>query len=236
MLHVGSDMELAPNLATEQREWSDDEVIRRVLEGDTPAYELLVRRYNQRVYRIIRSILRDDTEAEDVMQEAYVRAYQHLAKFEGRSTFATWLGRIAIHEALARSERSRRFEPIDSPPDSTGGVIPQDLGMSPEQKAANSEARTLLERAILALPVQYRTALVLRDVDEMSTAEAAATLEISEKALKVRLHRARAMLRRELYAISGATSSTAFQFHATRCDRVAKVVLERIAAPGRTNA
>jgi RNA polymerase sigma-70 factor (ECF subfamily) len=235
MLHVYSDMELAPNLATQQQTWSDDEVIRRVLEGDTPAYELLVRRYNQRVYRIIRSILRDDSEAEDVMQEAYVRAYQHLAKFEGRSSFATWLGRIAIHEALARAERSRRFEPIDLPPDSTGGVTLQDLGMSPEEKAANSEARTLLERAILALPVQYRTALVLRDVDEMSTAEAAATLEISEEALKVRLHRARAMLRKELYAISGATSSTAFQFHATRCDRVAKIVLERIAGSDGTS-
>jgi RNA polymerase sigma-70 factor (ECF subfamily) len=221
-------MRLATNLATQQQEWSDEEVIRRVLEGDTPAYELLVRRYNQRVYRIVRSILHDDVESEDVMQEAYVRAYQHLAEFEGRSTFSTWLGRIAIHEAIARSQRSRRFEPIESPTESTGGVVIQDRGMSPEQKAAISEAHSLLERAILALPVQYRTALVLRDVDEMTTSEAAATLDISEEALKVRLHRARAMLRKQLYAISGATSTTAFQFHASRCDRVARGVFERI--------
>jgi RNA polymerase sigma-70 factor, ECF subfamily len=228
-------MGLAKDLAMCQQEWPDEEVIRRVLDGDTPAYELLVRRYNQRVYRIIRSILHDDSEAEDVMQEAYVRAYQHLAEFEGRSSFSTWLGRIAIHEAIARSERSRRFEPIESSTDSTVGMVVRDHGMSPEQKAAISEARSLLEQAILALPVQYRTALVLRDVDEMSTAEAAATLEISEEALKVRLHRARAMLRKQLYAISGATSSTAFQFHASRCDRVARIVLDRIAALQATN-
>lgn len=221
-------MRLVTNLATQRQEWSDEEVIQRVLEGDTPAYELLVRRYNQRVYRIVRSILHDDSESEDVMQEAYVRAYQHLAEFEGRSKFSTWLGRIAIHEAIARSERSRRFEPIESPTESSGGVVIRDKGMSPEQKAAISEARSLLERAILALPVQYRTALVLRDVDEMTTAEAAAILDVSEEALKVRLHRARAMLRKQLYAISGATSTAAFQFHASRCDRVAKVVLDRI--------
>jgi RNA polymerase sigma-70 factor (ECF subfamily) len=188
---------------------------------------LLVRRYNQRVYRIVMSILRNDAEAEDVMQEAYVRAFQHLAEFEGRSSFSTWLGRIAIHEALARVERSRRFETIE-PEDSSGEVVIRDEGMSPEQKAAVSEARNLLERAILALPLPYRTALVLRDIDEVSTAEAAAMLDISAEALKVRLHRARAMLRRELYSISGATSSSAFQFHAPRCDRVAQAVLERI--------
>lgn len=209
-------------------EWSDQEVIQRVLDGDTPAYELLVRRYNQRVYRIIRSILHDDSESEDVMQEAYVRAFEHLSQFEGRSSFATWLGRIAIHEALARAERSRRFEPISTAPEPDGEIMINDRESTPEQQAAVSETRTLLERAILALPPTYRVVVMLRDVDELSTAEASAILEISEEALKVRLHRARAMLRRELYAISGATSTTAFQFHAPRCDRVARKVLERI--------
>jgi len=223
-------MESASTLAERVQEWSDDEVIRRVLGGDTAAYELLMRRYNQRVYRIIRSILRDDSESEDVMQEAYVRAYQHLSEFEHRSSFATWLGRIAIHEALARAGRAKRYDALESTTDSSGTIV-QDAKMSPEQQAALSEARNLLERAMLSLPTQYRTVIMLRDIEEMTTAEAAETLELTEEALKVRLHRARGMLRKELYSLSGAASVAAFQFHASRCDRVARKVLEQILSP-----
>src|SRR5437773_11460086 len=93
-----------------QEAWSDEQVVSRVLNGETALYELVMRRYNQRLYRIARAILRDDAEAEDVMQDAYVRAYQHLAQFEGRSKFATWLTRIAIHEALARSGKRSRLQ------------------------------------------------------------------------------------------------------------------------------
>src|SRR5437764_15269800 len=97
-----------------REDWSDEEVVKRVLEGELALYELLMRRHNQRVYRIARAILRDDSEAEDVMQDAYVRAYQNLASFEGRAKFVTWLTRIAIHEALARSRKRSRFQSIDS--------------------------------------------------------------------------------------------------------------------------
>ncbi len=211
-----------------QQGWTDEEVIRRVLEGDTPAYELLVRRYNQRTYRIVRSILRDDSEAEDVMQEAYVRAYEHLEQFEGRAKFSTWLGRIAIHEALARVERSRKHEMADFSTESAGLSAVQDKRTNPEEDAAMSEMRSLLETAILGLPAKYRTVLMLRDVEEMSTAEAAETMELTEEAIKVRLHRARALVRRQLYAMTGKASASAFQFHASRCDRVARAVLARI--------
>lgn len=213
-----------------QQEWADEEIIDRVLQGDVGAYELLIRRYNQRVYRVVRSILRDDSEAEDVMQEAFVRAYKNLAQFEGRSAFSTWLGRIAVHEALARLERSRRFEPFDfATVDSTSEAL-RDTNMSPEQQTAISEAREMLEKAILALPPKYRTVLMLRDVDEMSTSETAATLDMSEEAVKVRLHRARALLRKELYAIAGATSTSAFQFPAPRCNRVTRNAMNTIFA------
>ena len=210
-----------------RQEWTDEEVIQRVLDGDTPSFELLVRRYNQRTYRIIRAVLRDDAEAEDVMQEAYVRAFQHLGEFEGRAAFSTWLGRIAIHEALARMGRSRRYELVDFSAESNSSEL-RDLRSDPEQEAAKSESRALLEQAILALPAKYRVVIMLRDIEELSTLEAAQTLEISEDAVKVRLHRARALLRRQLYAITGRASASAFQFHASRCDRTAQAVLSRI--------
>ena len=104
-----------------QEAWSDEQVVRRVLAGETALYELLMRRYNQRLYRVARAILRNDAEAEDVMQDAYVRAYQHLANYEGRAKFSTWLTRIAVHEALARSRRHSRFQSLDNSEETKGG-------------------------------------------------------------------------------------------------------------------
>jgi RNA polymerase sigma-70 factor (ECF subfamily) len=203
---------------------TDEQVIEQVLSGDRGAYEVLVRRYNRRVYRAVRGILRNDDEAEDVMQDAYVRAYQHLAGFEHRSTFSTWITRIAIHEALARMERSKRLvsEELN---DNQPAISAEN---NPEETMAAMETRRLLEEAILSLPHPYRAVMMLRDVEEMTTAEAAVALDLSEDAVKVRLFRARAMLRKELFARAGATSAAAFQFHASRCDRVAAGVAKRI--------
>jgi RNA polymerase sigma-70 factor (ECF subfamily) len=211
-------------------ELPDSEVIERVLAGDTGLYELLMRRYNQRIYRAIRAVLRDDAEAEDVMQESYVRAYQYLSRFEQRASFCTWVTRIAVNEALARLEQKRRFI---TEVDDEGASVAENLEAktaNPEMAAAGVETRALLEEAILALPYPYRIVLMLRDVEEMNTADAANVLELSEDVVKVRLHRARAMLRRELYSRAGATNSAAFQFHATRCDRVVGAVMERISS------
>src|SRR5215475_11779245 len=107
----------------EQEAWSDEQVVSRVLAGETALYELLMRRHNQRLYRVARSILRNDTEAEDVMQDAYVRAYQHLADFEGRARFSTWLTRIAVHEALARCRFRARYQSLDGSEESKGGIM-----------------------------------------------------------------------------------------------------------------
>ncbi len=208
---------------------TDEQVVERVLGGDTASFEIIMRRYNQRLYRAARSILRNDHEAEDVMQDAYVRAYQHLRQFQGRAKFSTWLIRIAVHEALARVRRRERFvEPSPDVNEDHMSHIPADLP-NPEQAASSGELSRLLEQAIDGLPAPYRSVFMLRDVEELSTEETAGCLEITEENVKTRLHRARAMLRRELYARAGSKSAAAFPFMADRCDRVVARVFARIA-------
>jgi RNA polymerase sigma-70 factor (ECF subfamily) len=210
--------------------WTDDDIVRRVLDGDLALFELLMRRHNQRVYRAIRSILRDDGESEDVMQEAYVRAYEHLGQFEGRAQFSTWLTRIAVNEALRRLAARGRMDPLDMPYDGENDAIPEPVShaFTPEMNASRTEAASLLEQAILSLPQAYRTVIVLRDVEEMNTAETAEALSITETNVKVRLHRAHELLRQELYARAGASAAQAFGFHAVRCDRVVRSVMARL--------
>jgi RNA polymerase sigma-70 factor, ECF subfamily len=210
---------------------SDEELVSRVLAGETEEFETLMRRHNRRVYRVARAVVRDDAEAEDVAQEAYVRAYQHLDQFQGRASFVTWLTSIAFHEALARVRKRARQQEIDAMDESSRDSLPQ-LAMragSPEQRASAAEISNLLEDAIDGLPDKYRQVFMLRDVEEMSTTEAAACLGISEENVKVRLHRARALMRRELFSRAGAKSTSAFQFLGARCDRLVHGVMARIA-------
>jgi RNA polymerase sigma-70 factor (ECF subfamily) len=212
---------------------NDEEIVQRVLAGETAWFEVIMRRYNQRLYRVARSIVHDPDEAEDIIQDAYVRAFQHLRQFAGRAKFSTWLTRIAVHEALARARRQRRFEDLAHPDADNSGDPMNDLPSNtpdPERVAATVELARFLEQAIDALPDAYRSVFMLREVEEMSTEEAAACLDITEENVKTRLHRARAMLRRELYARAGANSSVAFQFMAARCDRTVARVFERISA------
>ena len=215
------------NVVLDAPSWPDEEIVKRVVAGERALFEILMRRHNQRIYRIVRGILRDDGEAEDVMQDAYVRAYQHLAQFEGRSTFVTWLSRIAMNEAFARAQRQQRQTSLDSEFRSDDMKFASPFN-SPEKQAANAELGMALEAAILSLPQKYRSVVMLRDVEELTTAEAASTLEISEDAVKVRLHRAHALVRRTLYRQSGQCVRDLFAFPATRCDRVVAAVFERI--------
>jgi len=213
---------------------SDEEVARRVLDGETALFEIIMRRYNQRLYRIARGILRDDAEAEDVMQDAYVRAYTHLGQFAGRSQFSTWLTRIAIHEALSRVRRRQRMDQL-GPEESSDGESGMNLmasSLNPEEQTSAAELGKALETAILAIPEQYRLVLMLRDVEQMNTSETAAALELTEENVKVRLHRARALVRKELFARAGAEAQSAFGFMGVRCDRVVARVLERISERG----
>lgn len=219
--------------AAAQSELKDEEVVARVLSGETALFEILMRRYNQRLYRVSRIILRDDAEAEDVMQDAYVRAYQHLHQFAGKAAFSTWLTRIAIHEALARKRRRGRQEELDAlPMNGESMSIMKSSDPNPEAATANSQARELLEQAIERLPENYRTVVVMREVEDLSVAETAASLGVTEAVVKTRLHRAHAMLRKELYSRAKDRAPDLYQFHAVRCDRVVKAVFERIQANG----
>lgn len=207
--------------------WSDDEVINRVLAGESQCFELLVRRYNQRVYRAVRAVLGNGAEAEDVMQEAHFSAYRHLAEFEGRAAYATWLTKIAVRLAILHAKKDSRFDVRDFAEEELPYPLKENA-MNPEAVSASSETREVLEQAILTLPPQYRVVVMMRDVEEMSTQETAIALDLSEEAVKVRLHRARAMLRRELFSMVGATSTSAFEFGASRCDRVTAAVMRRV--------
>jgi RNA polymerase sigma-70 factor (ECF subfamily) len=210
---------------------ADEEVVTRVLAGETPLYEIVMRRYNQRLYRVARAILGSDAEAEDVVQDAYVRAYANLSQFEGRARFSTWLTKIAVYEALLRRQRAGRLAPLETEEVSYEDTMPlnrQDP-LSPEDAAYSGEIQTLLEETIDALPQDYRAVFMLREIEEMSTSETAESLGLSEENVKVRLHRARTMLREGLYSRVGAVSLAAFQFPAPRCNRVVEAVFKRIA-------
>lgn len=215
-------------LALDHRDASDAETIQQVLDGNTAMFELLMRRYNERVYRAARAIVRDEHEAEDVMQQAYVNAFTHLRQFHGAAQFSTWLTKIAIHEALARVRRRGRYEAFNDDLSNVEPFMSSPSAPSPERQAFAGELRGLLEWAIDALPAGTREVFVLREVEGLSTAEVAECLGVSDDVVKTRLSRGRAMLRRLLMERTGATAPEAFRFYRPRCDRVVQNVLARI--------
>jgi RNA polymerase sigma-70 factor (ECF subfamily) len=207
---------------------SDAEVVDRIRAGDTALFEILMRRHNQRVYRVARAIVKDEAEAEDVMQQAYINAFMHLDQFEQRSQFATWLTRITVYEALARNrkrrpEKSLRDHETENDESSMRSLVSPDA--DPERQAYVGELSRLLEDAVDALPEMYRTVFMLRDIEGLSTTETAEGLELGEEAVKTRLHRARAIVRRSITDRLGPAAREAFQFPAARCDRVVAAVL-----------
>ena len=208
---------------------SDEQVVNQVLDGQTALFEVLMRRHNERLYRAARAILRDDREAEDVMQQAYVNAYAHLRQFDGRAAFATWLTRIAVHEALARVRRRGRFEALD-PHSASGEEFPMRPTSTPdpERQAMSREMAALIEEAVDRLPDGMREVFVLREVQGLDTAETASSLGISDDAVKTRLSRAKAALRRDLFERAGVAAPSAFSFHQSRCDRIVVAVFARI--------
>jgi RNA polymerase sigma-70 factor (ECF subfamily) len=216
---------------TRSEAWSDEEIVHRVKAGDTVLYEIIMRRYNQRLYRVARAILRDDTEAEDVMQDAYVRAYEHLEQFAGRALFSTWLTRIAVHEALSRLRLRNRNQQLDDFAHD-GDISMNMVGTSPdpEESASRAELSQLLEEALLDLPEPYRIVMMLRDVEGLSTSETAAALDLTEENVKIRLHRGRSIARGWIVERVGTNARSAFPFMGVRCDRVVQNVLARLAA------
>ena len=223
-------MEVMNEAARRGREaLSDGEVVARVRAGDLDIFEILMRRYNQRLYRIAWSVLRNDAQAEDVVQETWVRAFTHLDQFAERALFSTWLTRIALHEAWSRARRGRRFVGMEPGAQGETTVMSDPISEEgdPESRAAQRETGRALEVAIGGLPERYRLVFMLREVEELSTAETAESLALSEEAVKTRLHRARGLLRRELSGVVPARAGV-LPFPGARCDRMVERVLARI--------
>ena len=211
---------------------NDEQVVERVLGGEQALYELLMRRYNQRVFRVVRSVLPNDAEAEDVLQDAWVRAYEHLHQFRRAASFSTWVTKIALHEALARARKEKRWTPLED----TQGEIMADAqreaakAETPEGQAIRLQLGRILEAAVDRLPETYRSVFVLREVEQLSTFETASCLGLSEEAVKTRLHRSRALLRRDLESHAITAAADLYAFLGPRCDRSVARVLQRIGA------
>lgn len=206
---------------------SDEEVVERVLAGDTSLFEILMRRYNQRLFRVARGILADDAEAEDVMQDAYVRAFRELATFRGEARFATWLTRIACHEALARARKRRRLVPMTG---SEGGEPPEPPSgaSSPERDLENRELHVVLREAVEVLPDPLRSVFCLREVEGLSTEQTADALGLTAENVRVRLHRAKRSLRHTLDDRTGREVRRLYLFDGPHCDRMVEGVFARL--------
>jgi RNA polymerase sigma-70 factor (ECF subfamily) len=199
---------------------TDIQLVRRVLAGEAALFEILVHRHSQRVYRAARAVLRFDDEAADVVQETYLRAFRNLKQFAGQAKFSTWLIKIAIYEARARKRKGRAHGDELRAIAVTIAAWNEPDSDDPEKLALVGEVRRILEAAIDTLPDMYRTVFVMRGVEEMSTADTADCLNLSEDAVKTRLRRARALLRKKLYAAVGPMRREAFRFAGKRCLRM----------------
>lgn len=207
---------------------SDEKLVQRARGHDGAAFELLMRRHNQRVYRVVRSILRDVDEIEDVIQQAYLQAFTHLDQFGGNARWSTWVCRIAINEALARIRLRGRFVSIDAASEESMADFSKAPNSDPERTAAGREFGHLVERAIDGLPDIYRSVLILREVEGMTTEETASVLDVEVDVIKTRLHRARAALRDAIEDRVGEQMQNAYTFGNERCDRVVAAVLAKL--------
>ena len=217
---------------TERAVHDDAELIRRMLERDEAAVRAIMTANNRRLYRLARGILRNDAEAEDVVQETYVRAFTHLAEFRGASSLATWLARIAINEALGRLRRDRPAVELSLLP--RGGVdaeiIPFPLATTddPEKSMAQREIQHVVEHAIDELPEAFRLVFITRVIEGMNVEETAEILGLKPQTVKTRLHRARTMLRNNVEKKIGPVVMDAFPFAGKRCERLTEAVLKRL--------
>jgi RNA polymerase sigma-70 factor (ECF subfamily) len=214
--------------------FEEQDLIARARRGDEAAIRSIVRQNNRRVFRVARSILRDNWEAEDAVQEAYVRAFSRLSEFEGRSAFSTWLTRIVVNEALGRLRKRRPtadFAAVEQGIGDNGQLVPFPLAapqLDPERAMAQTQLNTVLEKAIDALPDVYRVVLVARVIEEMSVEETAELFGLKPETVKTRLHRARALLRRELEDSVGPVLADTYKFGGARCERMADRVIARL--------
>jgi RNA polymerase sigma factor (sigma-70 family) len=198
---------------------SDEEIIAEILKGEKRQYEVLIRKYNQRLYRIGMSILADEMETEDAMQTAYINAYEHLADFEHRASFGTWLTRIMLNQCL---EQKRKRKLVFTNLAQSDNIMNT---KTPVSELVNKELSNILEQAIDQLPEKYRLVFVLREIETMSVRETSEALNIEEPNVKVRLNRAKAMLRENL---NSYMKDQVYSFHLVKCDRIVKSVFDHL--------
>lgn len=218
---------------------SDPDLLGLIASGDHAAFERLMRKHNGKLFRIARAILKDDSDAEDALQDAYMDAYRNLGSFRGDSEVGTWLARIVINQSLMRVRKERRRSVIvpfrGSAANSAGKLesdVADDRAESPSAGALRSEIRRMLERRIDELPLSFRTVFVMREVEDMSVRETAECLNITSATVRTRLFRARALLRDALARdLDGATVEV-FGFAGARCDRIVAAVLDRARSEG----
>ena len=213
----------------------DAELAARVARGDHPAFEALMRRHNRALFRTARAILRDDAEAEDALQEAYLQAYHTIGSYRGEARLSTWLARVVANEALMRlRKQARRSAIIPLQPgvavEEVNQIAEGSMEKGPESSARRAEMRQLLEERIDALPGAYRAVFMLRAVEEYSVDETAAILQIPEATVRSRFFRARSLLREALAQKIDLAYADAFAFAGARCDRIVASVLARLAA------
>lgn len=218
-----------PIVAARNLSLRDSEIIEEIKRGKPNAFEIIMRRYNQRLYRIARSILKNEAEAEDSVQDAYIKAYTLLDSFIGPQGFSAWLTKITVNEALMRLRKTKRIATygfIENLPESTDEIVSP--MPNPERLAANHQFRQLLEKAIDALPDDFRTVFVLRAVEQLSTQETADYLDLKVATVKTRLHRAKKLLQQQLNTAIDKALFTTYQFAGNRCDHIVNRVLQKI--------
>lgn len=212
----------------------DTALVGLVRRGDRDAFHQIMRRCNQRLFRVARGVVVDDAEAEDIVQEAYVHAFEKLATFRGEASLLTWLTRIVLNEAYGRLRQRRptvSVERIEASQTDVGRVVlfPAKFGSEdPAAAAARQQVRKLIENAVDELPEPFRIVFVMREIEECTVEETAASLELRPETVKTRLHRARRLLRAALQDTLSATLSDAFPFLGPRCDRMSDAVLRRL--------
>lgn len=207
---------------------SDIEIVERVLAGDVPVFETIMRRYNQRLYRVARSIIGQDDEAEDIVQETYVNAFEHLRQYKGHAAFATWLTRIAVHAALARRKQRERLDIVDLTDPEHMPMISSANMDDGQHEASNRELGRILTVAVDGLPEELRMVFVLRIIQGMDTNETAECLGLTTANVKTRLHRARTLLQERIDERIGVSIRHLYQFGGERCDRIVYNVFARL--------
>jgi RNA polymerase sigma-70 factor (ECF subfamily) len=209
---------------------NETEVIKRILGGEKELYEILVRRNNQKLYRIIRSYMNDDAEIEDIMQDTYLKAFTKLYQFKLESTFSTWLIRIGINESLVRiKEKGKRYhlnEQSGHLKNNTLLEIPDGKQLNPQDKMIRNEAKQLLENAIDSLDIKYKTVYIMKEVEGMSLKEISTVLDLTVANVKVRLHRSKEKLKEKLYEV--ANDKSIFEFGFSKCDKITENVMKLI--------